>query len=79
MSTAVSINVYWLPTNTSWLDQIAIWLSILQRKLLQPNHFTSTAQLEQAIQDFIAYYNQTAKPIQWTYTSAKLERKLGTN
>lgn len=75
----LSITVYWLPTNASWLDQIEIWLSILQRKLLQPNHFTSTAQLEQAIQDFIAYYNQTAKPIQWTYTSAKLERKLGTN
>ncbi len=68
-----------MPTNASWLDQIEIWFSILQRKLLQPNHFLSTDQLEQAIFDFIAYYNQTAKPINWSYTVEKLEKKLGTH
>ena len=75
----LSLEVLWLPVNASWLDQIEIWLSILQRKLLQPNHFLSTASLEQAISDFIAYYNQEAKPIQWSYTVEKLERKLGTH
>jgi hypothetical protein len=75
----LSLEVRWLPVNASWLDQIEIWFSILQRKLLQPNHFLSTASLEQAISDFIAYYNQEAKPIKWSYTVAKLERKLGTN
>jgi transposase len=69
--------LYWLPPNTSWLDQIEIWFSILQRKLLQPNHFVSVTALEQAIAEFIARYNQTAKPIKWTYTVEKLERKLG--
>jgi hypothetical protein len=73
----LTFQVYWLPPNASWLDQIEIWFSILQRKLLEPNHFTSTEALEQAIADFIAYYNQTAKPIKWTYTVEKLERKLG--
>jgi hypothetical protein len=75
----VSFQVYWLPPNASWLDQIEIWFSVLQRKLLQPNHFTSTDDLDQAIIDFIAYGNQAAKPIQWTYTVDKLERKLGMN
>jgi hypothetical protein len=69
--------LYWLPPNASWLDQIEIWFSILQRKLLQPNHFVSVTALEQAIAEFIARYNQTAKPIKWTYTVEKLERKLG--
>jgi hypothetical protein len=73
----VSFQVYWLPPNASWLDQIEIWFSIVQRKLLQPNHFVSVAALEQAIADFIARYNQTAKPIKWTYTVEKLEQKLG--
>ncbi len=50
--------------------------SILQRKRLQPNHFESLQALEHAITDFIAYYNQEAKPIQWTYTIDKLEKKL---
>jgi hypothetical protein len=71
--------VHWLPPNASWLDQIEIWFSILQRKLLQPNHFVSVAALEQAIADFISYYNQAATPIKWTYTVEKLERKLGTH
>ncbi|MGH2480489.1 MAG: IS630 family transposase [Ktedonobacteraceae bacterium] len=38
--------VHWLPPNASWLDQIEIWFSILQRKHLQPNHFVSAAALE---------------------------------
>jgi hypothetical protein len=71
--------VCWLPVNASWLDQIEIWFSILQRKLLQPSHFTSTAALQQAISAFIAHYNQTAKSICWSYTVEKLELKLGTN
>jgi hypothetical protein len=74
----LTIDVCWLPTNASWLDQIEIWFSILQRKLLQPNHFESLDDLEQSVLDFIDYRNQTAKPIQWSYTVEKLEKKLGT-
>ena len=69
--------VHWLPPNASWLDQIEIWFSLLQRKCLQPNHFVSTDALETALHEYIAYYNQTAKPINWTYTVQKLEQKLG--
>jgi hypothetical protein len=69
--------VHWLPPNASWLDQIEIWFSLLQRKHLQPNHFPSTDALEASLAAFIAYYNQTAKPIRWTYTVEKLEQKLG--
>jgi hypothetical protein len=69
--------VHWLPVNASWLDQIEIWFSILQCKCLQPNHFVSTDALETALGEYIAYYNQTAKPIKWTYTVEQLEQKLG--
>ncbi len=75
----LTMQLYWLPTNASWLDQIEIWFSLLQRKLLQPNHFSSLDELEHAIQNFITHYNRTAKPIKWSYTVEKLERKLGTN
>jgi transposase len=76
---ALSVQIFWLPANASWLEQIEIWFSILQRKLLQPNHFESLQTLEDAILAFIARYRETAKPIQWTYTFEKLERKLGVN
>lgn len=75
----LTFQVYWLPTNASWLDQLEIWFSVLQRKLLLPNHFTSTTDLEQAMLAFIKHSNQTAKPIRWSYTVEQLERKLGIN
>jgi transposase len=73
----LTIDVVWLPTNASWLDQIEIWFSVLQRKLLQPNHFKRLEELAEAILTFISCQNQTAKPIRWTYTVEKLEQKLG--
>lgn len=72
-----TIEVLWLPANASWLDQIEIWFSILQRKVLQPNDFASCDELAEAIFDFIRCENQSPKPINWTYTVQKLEKKLG--
>jgi hypothetical protein len=72
------MQLYWLPVNASWLDQLEIWFSLLQRKLLQPNHFCGLDELEQAIQNFITRYNQTAKPLKWSYTAEQLEHKLAT-
>src|SRR6266849_5786920 len=74
----LTIQLYWLPVNASWLDQLEIWFSVRQRKLLQPNHFCSLDELEQAIHDFITRYNQTAKPLKWSYTVEHLEHKLAT-
>lgn len=62
----LTMQLYWLPTNASWLDQIEIWFRLLQRKPLQPNNFSCLDELQQAIQDFITYYNQTAKPLSWS-------------
>jgi hypothetical protein len=75
----LTIEVIWLPTYASWLDQIEIWFSKLQRKLLTPGNFSSLEELEQSIMEFVRYDNLSAKPIQWTYTVEKLERKLGLN
>ena len=76
---ALQVEVLWLPTNASWLDQIEIWFSVLQRKVLQPNDFEDVEQLTETIMEFIKCENQVAKPIQWTYTVEKLEKKLGMN
>jgi transposase len=72
----LSIQIHWLPKNASWLNQIEIWFSILQRKLLQPNHFETWETLEGDLLAFIDHYTQTAKPINWSYTVEKLELKL---
>ena len=75
----LTIEVVWLPTYASWLDQIEIWFSVLQRKLLTPGNFNSLEELTQAIMEFVKNGNLSANPIQWTYTVEKLERKLGMN
>ena len=74
-----TVQVVWLPKYASWLNQLEIWFSILQRKVLTPNHFESITALTQRILDFIAHYNRTAKPIEWSYTVAKLNEKFATN
>jgi hypothetical protein len=74
-----TVQVVWLPKYASWLDQIEIWFSVLQRKALTPNHFVDLEALRQRILGFIAHYNHTAQPIQWSYTITKLEDKFAAN
>lgn len=56
------------PLHASWLNQIEIYFSIVQRKVLTPNDFLSLAQLEQRLLDFQKHYQQTASPFRWTFT-----------
>lgn len=64
---------HYTPKHCSWLNQMEIWLSILVRKLLQRGSFTSVAELQAKVLDFISYYNRTmAKPFKWTYEGKPL-------
>jgi hypothetical protein len=65
-----------LPIHASWLNQIEIYFSILQRKLLQPNDVADTATLERAILDFERYYIEIAEPFEWRFGRADLNRLL---
>lgn len=68
-----------LPIHASWLNQIEIYFSIIQRKILTPNYFTSKEQLRKTIFDFQTYYQNIAKPFEWKFNKndlAKLMRKL---
>jgi len=56
------------PIHASWLNQIEIYFSIVQRKVLTPNDFLSLVQLEQRLLAFQKHYQQTASPFQWTFT-----------
>jgi len=64
------------PIHASWLNQIEIYFSIVQRKVLTPNDFLSLAQLEQRLLNFQKHYQQTASPFQWTFTRKDLNALL---
>jgi hypothetical protein len=53
-----------------------IVFSIVQKKVISPNDFTSTAQLAATLLAFIDRYNQTAQPFNWKFTAADLARLL---
>jgi len=64
------------PVHASWLNQIEIYFSIVQRKVVTPNDFTSLRELEDRLLGFQARYEQTARPFQWTFTRADLAALL---
>jgi len=66
------IQFVYVPKHTSWLNQVEIWFSILVRRVIKRGNFTSLDDLRARILAFIDYYNQTAKPFQWTYTGRPL-------
>jgi len=65
-----------LPIHASWLNQIEIFFSILQRKALTPNDFADLDALAARIAAFEDHYRQIAKPFDWTFTRADLDALL---
>ncbi len=65
-----------LPIHASWLNQIEIYFSIVQRKVIKPANFADLAALEQRLLGFESRYNATAKPFDWRYTKADLNAYL---
>jgi hypothetical protein len=61
------------PIHASWLNQIEIYFSIIQRKVLTPNDFPNLQTLEERLLDFQAYYETLAKPFEWKFTRADME------
>ena len=61
------------PTHASWLNQVEIFFSILVRRLLKHDIFTSEEDLAEQILAYVETHKQTAKPFKWTYTAKTLE------
>jgi DDE superfamily endonuclease len=66
-----SIVLVHTPVHASWLNQIEIYFSIVQRKVLTPNDFSSIAELQHHLLAFQEHHQHAARPFQWTFhTSA---------
>ena len=64
------------PVHASWLNQVEIFFSIVQRKVVAPNDFTDLDQIRDRLRAFEARYNATAQPFQWKFTTTDLEDLL---
>jgi len=64
------------PVHSSWLNQIEIYNSVIQRKVLTPNDFTDLDELEARLLAFERRYEATAKPFEWKFTRKDLRDLL---
>jgi len=66
-----NVHFHYTPTSASWLNQVEIWFGIFSRKTLRGASFPSIEKLVQAIEAFIAAYNQSASPFVWRKREVK--------
>lgn len=64
--------VHYTPPHASWVNQVELFFSILQRKVINNGNFTSRDDLITKMLTYIAEYDQQAKPFKWTYAADPL-------
>jgi len=64
------------PVHASWLNQVEIFFSIIQKKVVTPNDFASTTELSRTLLAFVDRYDQTARPFNWKFTADDLTTLL---
>jgi hypothetical protein len=64
------------PIHASWLNQIEIYFSIVQRKVLTPNDFPSLAAVAERLLAFQTHYETIAQPFEWKFTRRNLAALL---
>lgn len=64
------------PVHASWLNQVEVHFSVVQRKVVSPNDFTDLAEVGYRLADFEERYNATARPFRWTFTRDDLHDLL---
>ena len=64
------------PVHASWLNQVEIFFSVIQKKVVSPNNFPSLEKLSETLLAFVDRYNRTAEPFSWKYTADDLKDLL---
>ena len=72
----VNLVLVHLPVHASWLNQIEIYFSVVQRKALTPNDFPCLSAVAKRLSDFQSYYEQIARPFEWKFTRVDLAKLL---
>jgi hypothetical protein len=64
------------PVHASWLNQVEIYFSIIQRKVLTPNDFASLEEVEQRLRLYEELSNRQPRPFRWKFDRAALQAFL---
>ena len=69
-------HVHYTPTYASWLNQVERWFGIITQKAIRRGSFSSVKELINKIEQFVAAYDKTKAPFQWTATADSILEKL---
>src|SRR6202051_2184281 len=67
---------HFVPTSSSWLNLVERWFGELTRKRIRRDSFRSVEDLQKAIEEFLAAWNEKPKPFVWTATVESIMEKL---
>ena len=67
------VHLHHTPTHASWLNQVELFFSILERRVLRRGEFDSVGDLADRVIAFIKDYNRRASPFRWTYDGRPLK------
>ena len=65
------VHIHYTPTYSSWLNQVELWFSKIERDVIARGIFTSVADLRRKLMRYIRHNNKKPRPIKWTYTDPK--------
>ena len=68
--------LHFIPTSSSWLNQVERWFGELTQKAVRRGTFVSVAELQEAIEQFLDAWNEAPRPFVWTATVEKIMAKL---
>jgi len=68
------VHLHYTPTYSSWLNQVELWFSKIERDVTARGIFTSVTDLRRKLMRYITHYNKTATPIRWA--SADPSRRI---
>ena len=69
-------HLHFTPTSASWLNLVERFFAEITRQQIRRGVFTSVADLEASIQDYLAHHNRAPKPFVWTKTADTIMAKV---
>lgn len=73
------VHLHYTPTYSSWLNQVELWFSKIERDVIARGIFTSKHDLSRKLLRYIRKYNDQAIPIKWAYRNPRIRIQPGTN
>jgi transposase len=68
--------MHYTPTYSSWLNQVERWFGHISEKAIRRDSFRSAKELISKIEEFVAHYNEHARPFMWTATADSILKKI---